>query len=132
MTARLSLADFERMSGGKSLKYKNRPCMVDGIRFDSRAEAKRWAELKVLERAGQITGLERQMTFRLVVDNVLICKYVADFCYRERREHQKTGRWQDVSEDQKSPATARNAAYRIKIKLARALYPEWEFKELGK
>ena len=124
MTARLSLVEFERMSG-KPLKYRNKPCVVDGVRFDSRAEAKRWRELKLLEGAGLITQLQRQVPFRLMVEGVQICKYIADFCYLERFD-------QAVSEDVKQPATARNAAYRIKLKLARALYPEWEFRELGK
>ena len=113
---------------GKPLKYRNKPCMAGGIRFDSRAEAKRWAELKLLERAGQIVRLERQIAFPVIINGVLICKYKPDFCYQEHGVIMGGL----ICEDVKSPATARNAAYRIKLKLARALYPEWEFREIGK
>ena len=42
-------------------KYHNRPVTVDGQRFDSAGEAGWWGQLRLLERAGEITGLERQV-----------------------------------------------------------------------
>jgi hypothetical protein len=33
-------------------KYRATPIILDGIRFDSKREAKRWAELQLLQRAG--------------------------------------------------------------------------------
>lgn len=45
----------------RSNKYSARSTRLDGIRFDSRREAKRWAELCLLERAGQIADLRRQV-----------------------------------------------------------------------
>ena len=65
----------------KAPKYQNRKTTVDGITFDSAKEARRYSELKLLERAGQITGLEIQPSFRIVVNNCLICTYRADFQY---------------------------------------------------
>lgn len=47
-------------------KYKNSPVEYDGISFDSKREAKRYAELKLLERAGKITDLQRQVKFELI------------------------------------------------------------------
>ena len=47
-------------------KYKNNPVEYDGISFDSKREAKRYAELKLLERAGKITDLQRQVKFELI------------------------------------------------------------------
>ena len=47
-------------------KYKNTPVEYDGINFDSKREAKRYAELKLLERAGKISGLQRQVKFELI------------------------------------------------------------------
>jgi len=44
-------------------KYRNRKTVVDGITFDSKREAARWQELKLLERAGEITELERQVEY---------------------------------------------------------------------
>jgi hypothetical protein len=53
----------------------------DGIRHASTAEARRWEVLKMLERAGGISRLERQVTFPLMVNGIQIGKYVADFVY---------------------------------------------------
>lgn len=47
-------------------KYHNRKVVVDGIVFDSMKEANRWKELKVLERAGQVRNLQRQVKFKLI------------------------------------------------------------------
>jgi hypothetical protein len=48
-------------------KYHNRKVKTnDGVVHDSRKEANRWTELKLLERAGEITDLKRQMEFLLI------------------------------------------------------------------
>lgn len=46
-------------------KYRNKPAVVDGIRFASQREAKRWQELRLLERFGKITRLKRQVAYEL-------------------------------------------------------------------
>jgi hypothetical protein len=46
-------------------KYRNKPQIIDGIRFDSIREAKRWQELLLLARVGKITQLERQVVYEL-------------------------------------------------------------------
>lgn len=62
-------------------KFRAVPVVVDGIRFDSKLEAGRWQELKLQERAGEISGLRRQVDFPLdVLDSTLGC-YRADFTY---------------------------------------------------
>lgn len=48
------------------VKYNNKKTVVNGIEFDSKREAKRYKELKLLEDAGQITGLELQKKFVLI------------------------------------------------------------------
>lgn len=55
--------------------------VVDGIRFDSKIEARRWGDLQLLQRAGEISGLRRQVRFPLLVGEVVIGHYVADFVY---------------------------------------------------
>lgn len=50
----------------KYKKYGNRKTTVDGIEFDSRKEASRYCELKLLQRAGQISNLELQKDFELI------------------------------------------------------------------
>ena len=47
-------------------KYNNRKIIVDGITFDSKKEAKRYKELKMLERAGIIHDLKRQVKYVLI------------------------------------------------------------------
>ena len=47
-------------------KYRNKKAMADGIEFDSMKEAKRYAELKYLEEAGEISCLERQKKYVLI------------------------------------------------------------------
>jgi hypothetical protein len=64
-------------------KYGNKRMVVDGIRFDSKREAARWQELKLLERAGEIKGLERQVEYELIPKQPgeRAVKYIADFRY---------------------------------------------------
>jgi hypothetical protein len=72
-------------------KYGNRKTVFDGETFDSRKEANRWAELKLLERAGAIHSLQRQVPFEFIPtqrdeNGKMIerpVKYVADFVYTE-------------------------------------------------
>lgn len=48
---------------GKKNKYSNKITLVDGIKFDSKAEAKRYKELKLMEQAGLIKSLVLQPKF---------------------------------------------------------------------
>ena len=98
-------------------KYRNQRTEVDGIAFASKREAKRYSELKLLERAKVIKDLELQIRFPLKVNSELICTYVADFVYTENG--------QQVVEDSKGHKTRE---YILKKKLMRALY-QTEIKE---
>lgn len=62
-------------------KYRNKKCIVDGIKFDSISEANRYKELLLLRKEGAITALGLQGTFRLEINGHLICKYKPDFTY---------------------------------------------------
>ena len=64
-----------------STKYGNCRVEVDGIKFDSKGEGKRWLDLQLLATDGRITGLERQVRFPLEVDGQRSGCYVADFVY---------------------------------------------------
>lgn len=48
------------------MKYKNKKIIYNGIKFDSRKEYKRYCELALLEKVGQITNLRMQETFELL------------------------------------------------------------------
>lgn len=95
-------------------KYNNKKTRTsDGIEHDSQKEARRWMELQLLQRAGEIEGLERQVTFELIPrqDGERACHYVADFVYTDKKTGEK------VVEDVKSEATRKDKAYIIKRKL---------------
>lgn len=104
---------FRKTVPGRN-KYGATAVVVDGFRFDSKREAARWGELKLLQRAGLIAELERQIRYPMLVNDQLICTYVADFRYRDR------GRI--VVEDVKSAITRREPTYRLKVKLLKALH----------
>lgn len=118
-------------TGEKTMsKYGNLKTMtIDGIVHDSKKEADRWTMLKLLERAGEIRDLQRQVEYELIPaqyetyeryskkgkrlkDGVKLiekrCCYVADFVYTDV----KTG--QTVVEDTKG---MRTKDYIIKRKL---------------
>ena len=93
-------------------KYGARPTVVDGQRFDSAAEARRWGELRLRQRAGEIRGLERQPEFRCEINGMKICTYKADFAYFADNRR--------VVDDVKGMKTP---IYRLKKKLVEALHP---------
>ena len=95
--------------------------MCDGIAFDSRKEAGRWKELRILELTGQIEKLERQVEYELVPKNgsERAVKYLADFRYRENGK--------TIVEDVKGFKTK---DYVIKRKLFKWRNPEIEFREV--
>ena len=99
------------MNGAR--KYKNVPTIIDGIRFASKREAKRYCDLKLLERAGEISGLKLQPRYPLTVNSLHVATYVGDFEYIES----STGR--TVTEDSKG---VRTRDFINKAKLFHALY----------
>lgn len=66
-------------------KYRNKITVVDGLKFHSKLEAKRYQELKLLERSGVISGLELQKQFNVIPiqKGERAATYKADFCYVE-------------------------------------------------
>lgn len=108
----------------KSSKYGNKKIVVEGNTFDSKKEAKRYQELLLLEKAGAIRNLQRQVKYILIPTqrepdvigkrggikkgNVIEkeCAYYADFVYEENG--------QTVVEDTKG---MRTTDYIIKRKL---------------
>lgn len=105
-------------------KYGSKKVEIDGIVFDSKKEAKRYQELSLLEKAGAIQGLQRQVKYILIPtqrepDTIGArggihkgktiekeCSYYADFVYQENGE--------TVVEDTKG---MRTTEYIIKRKL---------------
>lgn len=97
-------------------KYRNTKVQTDEGSFDSVKEYRRWCDLKLMQRAGEIHDLKRQVDFPMVVNGQLVCTYRADATYVE------TSSGEYVVEDVKSPITRKEPVYRIKAKLAAAIH----------
>ena len=105
-------------------KMQSVECVVDGIKFQSRLEGRRYVQLKLMEQAGLIKDLELQPKF-LIQDTVcdpythkklFPIHYIGDFLYNA--EGQK------ICEDTKGFFTP---VARIKLKLVVPRYPETKF-----
>ena len=75
------MQEFRERPTEAATKYHNRKTEVDGLVFDSKKEAQRWQDLHIWLRAGLIRDLERQVSYDLVVNGALICRYRPDFRY---------------------------------------------------
>lgn len=110
---RMSAAEYREASKpAKPRKYRNRPTMVDGTRFDSKKEARRYIYLKALEREGEISKLRLQPRYPLAFGGMHICVYIGDFEYCDAG-----GR--TITEDAKGVKTPE---FILKAKLFHALY----------
>ena len=110
-------------------KYRNTEKVVDGIKFDSKLEARRYIQLKLLLQAGEISDLRTQLEFVLQPSykknnkTIRAIKYVADFVYYDVRK-KKT-----IVEDTKG---FKNDVYKLKKKIFEYKYPDLEIKEITK
>ena len=109
-------------------KYHNKKTFIDGIKFDSKLEAERYAQLKILERAGIIRNLELQPEYELVPSFRKNGKtwrktvYKADFRYILCKDD-KT-----IIEDVKGSISVITDVFRLKQKLFEYKYPELTIK----
>ena len=105
----------------KGSKYHATKTLVNGIMFDSKKEADRYCELKLLEKAGKIQNLQLQVKYDLIPASKKSgerlerpISYIADFVYTEDGE--------TVVEDVKGVKTD---VYKIKRKLMIQKYGIW-------
>ena len=109
-------------------KYNAKPVEINGIRFDSTAEAMRYRELLLMEQAGEIWNLKVHPRY-LILDGFdhdaqheRPIFYEADFSYFDK--HDKCTIVQDVK-------GMRTALYRLKRKMFLAKYPQIKFLEVA-
>jgi len=101
-------------------KYNNKITEVNGRKFASKREAKRYEELLLLEQAGIIRDLKCQIAYELQPsykqDNKTIraIQYIADFVYQEKIKSDACEMWEEVIEDCKG---YRTDIYKIKKKM---------------
>jgi hypothetical protein len=85
-------------------KFFNKRCeTTDGIKFASKAERRRYFELKQLEKLGDITDLELQPVLPIEVNGETIGKCVPDFSFVDRRTGERI--WEDVKGGVEGKAT---------------------------
>lgn len=130
----------------KPCQYQSKKTTIDGTEFASLTEGRRYSELKLLERAGEISGLELQPEYVLVqahrkcpncltithqasrksnlcpkcktkMKTIREMKYIADFRY-----FTKEGK--EIIEDVKGSKTYRTDKFRHKEKFFEMIYPE--------
>lgn len=97
----------------KSHKYNAVKTVIDSHSFPSKKEARRYQDLTLMCKAGEITGFHMQPKFPIVVNGVKICEYRADFLYTDPKTHEVT------IEDVKGFKTP---LYKLKKKLVEAIY----------
>lgn len=115
----------------KKNKYFAKKTTRNGIAYDSKKESNRAYQLEMMEKAGEISDLKRQVRIKLLdsfKDSLGKTErgvtYIADFTYKENGKF--------IVEDVKSSYTAKNADYIIKRKLVKYFYPDYIFKEILK
>lgn len=83
----------KKITKPKKAKYNNHKVTIDGIKFDSTKEGKRYQQLKQLEKDGEIKDLRLQVKFELQppinlgYKKIRAINYVADFTYRDNMEN---------------------------------------------
>lgn len=88
--------------------------------FASRGEAQRYAQLELLQAAGQIKRLRVQVPFRIKCNGILVTTYYADFVYD--RVHANGIGTAQVIEDYKGSKDATTDTFKLKKKLVEAVY----------
>lgn len=110
-------------------KYHAQKTTVDGITFDSRLEATRYQQLRLLEKADEITALVLQPEFQILRgfinpdtgEKTRSRFYVGDFQYIDNATNKM------IVEDTKGMETPE---FRLKWDLVKSLYPQYEFRKV--
>lgn len=116
----MTITEYQKITQGKKpSKYRNSRTKIDGITFDSQAEARRYIEIKTLKAAGDVIGYVLQPRFILQEgfeyngDAVEKMEYVADFLIM----------WADGRTTIEDVKGVRTDVYKLKVKLFEKKYP---------
>ena len=110
-------------------KYHSKKTVVDGITFDSKLEAERYLQLKLLENAEEISCLQLQVEFQILRgwvnfvtgEKIKSRYYIADFVYIDNTTNKM------IVEDTKGVETTE---FRLKWAMVKSLYPQYEFRKV--
>jgi len=100
----------------KSSKFGAKKTIVDGITFDSKWESERYGQLRAMERGGIVTDLKLQVKYDIIINDIKICRYIADFVYKEESPD---GKVKEIVEDAKGFETPE---FKLKKKLMKAVH----------
>lgn len=109
-------------------KYHNTKTVADGIKFDSKLEAERYAQLKILERAGVIRDLELQPEYELIPSFKKNGKTWRKTVYKADFRYILCDGDITIIEDVKGSTAVITDVFRLKQKLFEYLYPELTIK----
>lgn len=117
MPQALSPSDYQKLigkaSGKARSKYGAKKTSIGSITFDSGLEAKHYSALFIMQQRGEISDLELQPIYPIIINGSHVCKVILDFRYRD-----KDGRIHVVDAKGKDTAISR-----LKRKLVEAAYP---------
>ena len=122
----MKIDEYNRLFN-KGSKYHSKKITIDDIQFDSKREANRYSELKLLEKQGHIKDLELQHKFELQPGfkkngkTYRAITYIADFVYMDLRTNK------NIVEDVKGFKTE---TYKLKKKLFEYTYMDLELREV--
>ena len=105
-------------------KYHNTKTVADGIKFDSKLEAERYKQLKILERAGVIRDLELQPSFELIPSFRKNGKTWRKTVYKADFRYILADGDRIIIEDVKGSTAVITDVFRLKQKLFEYKYPE--------
>lgn len=108
----MTLAEWKRLQKRPS-KYRNEPVVVDGQRFDSKAEAEHFVLLNCWRKNGGIRLLLRQVPFRLPGGVVYRADFLIQYADMRLEVREVKGHWTEAA--------------RIKWRQAKELYPHVNF-----
>lgn len=115
----MNIEEYRKLTK-KGNKYGAKKTLVGDLMFDSKGEANRYQELTLLQKAGKIKNLERQVRIPCMINNIKVFTYVADFLYFDLEEEKNIiedfkGMETDVFKLKKKVLEAQG----IKIKISR-------------
>ncbi|MBY5465265.1 DUF1064 domain-containing protein [Rhizobium leguminosarum] len=87
MTERMTAQQYREVIAQpkRGNKFGAKKTVKHGITFDSKRESEVYDDLLILARAGEISGLDRQRVFNLIVNGEIIGRYNADFAFIDHR-----------------------------------------------
>lgn len=112
---------------GATSKYHSKKVIIDEIEFDSKKEATRYSELKILEKAGLIKNIELQKVFELQPSFKKNGKTYRKITYKADFYYYDTHLERYIVEDVKGFKTE---VYKLKKKMFEYVYKDYDLKEI--